>query len=510
MARELTLGSLFDGSGGFPLGGLLAGIRPVWSSEIEPFAIRVTTKRLPFVKHYGDIRELDGAKLEPVDIITMGSPCQDISIAGRREGLAGSRSGLFYEGIRIVEEMRRATHGRQPRYVVWENVYGAFSSNGGADFEAVLAAFAGLAGEAVAAPRPPKWTGAGELVGAHFSVAWRLLDAQYWGVPQRRRRVYLVADLAGGRAGAVLFDSEGVSGYSAQGFRSWQRTARAAQSGAGAAGGAGVAQALFENHSHDSRYTGPLETAQTVSRTYGTGGNNQPFVVETPKTLQIRAGCEGGGKGPLVQDDKSATLTCVNSQTLFQPRVYGVCSKSSFAMLSDNPHAGFYEAETARTLDTRGPTPARNQGGMAVVESVPPAYATSKNSFHLDVQQDVADTLVAVDYKDPPRVLADPYYIVRKLTPTECARLQGFPDGWCKDLGTEEPTAEDVAFWQDVFETYRKALGKSTKPKTERQIVKWLKQPHTDSAEYRLWGNGVALPCVYFVLAGIAWADAQP
>ncbi len=471
MTGELTLGSLFDGSGGFPLGGLLAGIRPVWSSEIEPFAIRVTTKRLPFVKHYGDIRTLKGDELEPVDILTMGSPCQDISIAGRREGLAGSRSGLFYEGIRIAEEMRRATHGSKPRYIVWENVYGAFSSNGGADFAAVLAAFAGLAGEAVAAPRPAKWTGAGEIVGDRFSVAWRLLDAQYWGVPQRRRRVYLVANLAGGRAGKVLFDSEGVSGYSPQGFRSWQRTASAAQSGAEAAGGE---------------------------------------IKETPKTLQIRAGCEGGGKGPLVQDDKSATLTCVNSQTLFQPKVYGVCSKSSFAMLSDNPRAGFYEAETARTLDTRGPTPARNQGGMAVVESVPPAYATSKNSFHLDVQKDVADTLVAVDYKDPPRVLANPYYIVRKLTPTECARLQGFPDGWCKDLGTEEPTAEDVAFWAEVFETYRKALGKTTKPKTERQIVKWLKQPHTDSAEYRLWGNGVALPCVYFVLAGIAWADGLP
>lgn len=433
MAGDLTLGSLFDGSGGFPLGGLLAGIRPVWSSEIEPFAIRVTTKRLPFVKHYGDIRTLKGDELEPVDILTMGSPCQDISIAGRREGLAGSRSGLFYEGIRIAEEMRRATHGSKPRYIVWENVYGAFSSNGGADFAAVLAAFAGLAGEAVAAPRPAKWTGAGEIVGDRFSVAWRLLDAQYWGVPQRRRRVYLVANLAGGRAGKVLFDSEGVSGYSPQGFRSWQRTASAAQSGAEAAGGE---------------------------------------IKETPKTLQIRAGCEGGGKGPLVQDDKSATLTCVNSQTLFQPKVYGVCSKSSFAMLSDNPRAGFYEAETARTLDTRGPTPARNQGGMAVVESVPPAYATSKNSFHLDVQKDVADTLVAVDYKDPPRVLANPYYIVRKLTPTECARLQGFPDGWCKDLGTEEPTAEDVAFWAEVFETYRKALGKTTKPKTERQIVK--------------------------------------
>ena len=136
--NKLTLGSLFDGSGGFPLGGLISGITPVWASEIEPFPIRVTTKRLPFMKHYGDVSRMDGGKIEPVDIITFGSPCQDMSIAGRREGLDGSRSSLFYEAVRIAKEMRCKTNGRYPRYIVWENVPGAFSSNKGADFQSVL------------------------------------------------------------------------------------------------------------------------------------------------------------------------------------------------------------------------------------------------------------------------------------------------------------------------------------------------------------------------------------
>ena len=139
----LTLGSLFDGSGGFPLGGLLCGITPVWASEIEPFPIRVTTKRLPFMKHYGDISQMDGGKIEPVDIITFGSPCTDMSIAGRRAGLDGKQSVLFYQAIRIIQEMRDATHGKYPRYLVWENVPGAFSSNHGEDFKAVLEAVIG-------------------------------------------------------------------------------------------------------------------------------------------------------------------------------------------------------------------------------------------------------------------------------------------------------------------------------------------------------------------------------
>ena len=563
--NTLTLGSLFDGSGGFPLGGLLAGVTPVWASEIEPFPIRVTTRRFPNMKHYGDISRMDGGKIEPVDIITFGSPCTDMSIAGKRAGLDGAQSSLFYQAIRIIKEMRSATNGRYPRWICWENVVGAFSSNRGLDFKAVLEAVIGIIEPGAEMPMPEKdrWPYADIYMGEQWSVAYRTFDAQYWGVPQRRRRIYLVGDLAGQRAGQVLFESEGLSGYSAEGFRSWQRAARDTAAGLGAAGGiclndqggsymdvsvgvsgtlraqmdghppcvmaagfckepsaqsrgigyeeeraptlrAGVVPAaVYENHSQDTRYTGPLDTSPTVSSTYGTGGNNQPFVVEanTPKTLKIRSGCEGGGKGPLVQEDMSATLSCNNDQTLFVPKCYGICSKSSFAMLSDNPHAGFYEANTSRTLDQGGGNPSCNQGGTTVVEG--PTYAVTTGSY-TQVSEEQAPTLMARDFKDPAAVNRG--YSVRRLTPTECARLQGFPDFWCVNLETPEPTEEDIAFWTEVWETHRRVMGSSAKAKSRNQIVKWLQHPHSDAAEYKMWGNGVALPNVFFVLAGIAWA----
>ena len=195
--NSLTLGSLFDGSGGFPLAGIISGITPVWASEVEPFPIRVTTKRLPQVKHYGDVSQMDGGKIEPVDIITFGSPCQDMSIAGKREGLEGSRSSLFYEAIRIVKEMREATNGEYPKYIIWENVTGAFSSNKGGDFRAVLEAVCSVKENKADIPRYEKWPNAGLVMADNFSVAWRVFDAQYWGVPQRRKRIYLVADFDG-------------------------------------------------------------------------------------------------------------------------------------------------------------------------------------------------------------------------------------------------------------------------------------------------------------------------
>ena len=303
--NTLTLGSLFDGSGGFPLGGLLAGVTPVWASEIEPFPIRVTTRRFPTMKHYGDISRMDGGKIEPVDIITFGSPCTDMSIAGKRAGLDGAQSSLFYQAIRIIQEMRCATNGRYPRWICWENVVGAFSSNRGFDFKAVLEAVIGIIEPGAEVPMPEKdrWPYADIYMGERWSVAYRTFDAQHWGVPQRRRRVYLVGDLAGQCAGQVLFESEGLSGYSAEGFRSWQRAARGSPAGSGAAGGIclndqggsrmdisqGVTATLraqehghppciveqngvvFENHSQDTRYVGPLNTAPTVSATYGTG-----------------------------------------------------------------------------------------------------------------------------------------------------------------------------------------------------------------------------------------------
>ena len=246
--KTLTLGSLFDGSGGFPLGGLLAGVTPVWASEVEPFPIRVTSKRLPFMKHYGDITAMDGGNVEPVDIITFGSPCQDMSVAGRRDGLDGSRSSLFYEAVRIIKEMRCATGGKYPRYIVWENVPGAFSSNKGEDFKAVLEAVIGIVQPDTQVPMPEKarWSYADLYMGDGWSVAYRTLDAQYWGVPQRRRRIYLVADLAGRGAGKILFESEGLSGYSAEGFRSWQRAAGSFETRIGAAGYDGYNGSLTE------------------------------------------------------------------------------------------------------------------------------------------------------------------------------------------------------------------------------------------------------------------------
>ena len=520
----MTLGSLFDGSGGFPLGGLLAGITPVWASEIEPFPIRVTTKRLPFMKHYGDISTLDGGKIEPVDIITFGSPCQDMSVAGRRDGLDGSRSNLFYEAIRIIKEMRYATNGKYPRYIVWENVPGAFSSNGGEDFKAVLEAVIDIAEPNTQVPMPEKnrWPYADCYMGDGWSVAYRVLDAQFWGVPQRRKRIYLVADFAGRSAFDILFKSEGLSGYSAEGFRSWQRTAGSAADRTGTTG-------------------------------IGFDEYNGSVTDDKSATLGVNCGMSTG------------TLSYNNDQTLFVQTVYGICSKDSNAMKSSNPHSGIYEADTSRTLDGNGGNPSCNQGGMAVVAfaqnqrdevrdlgeksaclSAEPGmkqqtYVLQGNmigrsegngpqgdginedvSFTLNtvdrhavyimttgsftqVEEDIAPTIMARDYKDPNAVCMGRGYTVRRLTPTEYARLQGFPDWWCADLGTEKPSDEGLNFWHKVFKTYSEVTG--CKMKSDKQIAKWLRDPHSDTAEYKMWGNGVALPCVWFVLCGIVWAN---
>ena len=740
---KLTLGSLFDGSGGFPLGGMLSGIAPVWASEVEPFAVRVTTKRLPFMKHYGDISTMDGGKIEPVDIISFGSPCQDMSVAGKRSGLDGQRSGLFYEAVRIIKEMRKATNGKYPRYIVWENVPGAFSSNSGYDFKAVLEAVIGIVEENAEVPMPEKtgWAYADLYLGDGWSVAYRTLDAQYWGVPQRRRRIYLVADFAGRSAGNILFKSEGLSRYSSEGFRAWQRAANGTENCPGTPGigldgyngsvsdkaatlgvncgmstgrngvvlndqggksisvseevtntlraeshqhppcivesagfctehssssrsigyeeersptlrcGVVPATIAIENHPTDGRIKIEDEgKVQTLSARMGTGGNNVPLV------MKIRCGCEGGGKGALIQKDKSATLACNNDQTLFVPnpklsvpchwdgkqitgalttknaggnqrmpdkdnfncviQPFGISAHDSNAMKSANPHSGIYKAETSRTLDANGGNPSCNQGGIAVVcidqgggksscnvtENKSPTltcthagepavcakdpligktvYSMTMGSFAV-VGEEKAPTLLSRDYKDPsvvtdpsygigrdaynqgqnakftptiekelqptlvakgPGAVASPYgfdpsasrdlgqyfledcgntlvngtcpghhngvlengYTVRRLTPTECARLQGFPDWWCRGLDTPTPSEEDVKFWTEVWNTYATVIG-GCKPKTEKQVRKWLEHPHSDAAEYKLWGNGVALPCVFFVLAGIVY-----
>ena len=587
--RKLTLGSLFDGSGTFPLGGLMAGIQPVWGSDIEPFPIRVTTKRMPFVKHYGDIHDMDGGKIEPVDIITFGSPCTDMSIAGKRAGLDGKQSCLFYEALRIIKEMRCATNGKYPRFIVWENVTGAFSSSGGRDFQSVLTEIVRITEpQAPEVPMPEKsWPTADILLGDGWSLAYRVMDAQGWGVPQRRRRIYLVCDFGGQCASKVLFDTEGVLGDSAARFRSWQGTADGLAARLGAAGKAltagfctehsansrgigyeeeksptlraGVVPAallclndqggnrmdvteevtntlraeahhpplVYENHSQDSRYTGPLDVAPTISQTYGAGGNNQPLVTrywdggEVVGTLT--ANNAGGNQRMPDKDNFNAVVSTVDVRLTSEG--------------TKNARHNVYETDVARCIDTGGTSPDRNQGGLAIVEKSS-TYAMTTGGY-TQVEKEKAPTLMSRDYKDPAAVccgigrdvfnaganakfapsiddeLQPPMtargpgavqqgYAVRRLTPTECARLQGFPDWWCADLGTENPSEEEMEFWRDVFETHRKTVGTAKKPKTDNQIRKWLANPHTDSAEYRMWGNGCCLSIVFYVLFGIA------
>lgn len=473
MNPKLTLGSLFDGSGGFPLAAIFCGIKPIWSSEVEPFPIRVTQKNLPQVKHLGDIKDIDGSEIEHVDIISFGSPCQDLSIAGKRAGLEGKKSNLFYEAIRVIKEMRCKTNGKYPRYLLWENVPGAFSSNKGEDFRCVLEEITRIKDSTVKLPRPSRWQSAGEILGDNFSLAWRVLDAKYFGVPQRRRRIFLVADLDGGSSREILFEQKSLSGNTSEGCEKGKRNTRAIkdgfnkticlndqggqrmdfysdESGTLRASG-GIAPFVFENHSQDSRYKGPLKETQTLASNLGQGGNNQPFVV-----YDIRQTSEN----------------------------------------TKNERHNIYECDVSRTIDTSGNTPTRNQGGVAIVEDT---YTMSKNSHFTKADKNISSPLLATDYKDPPLVNQK---LVRRLTPKECGRLQGFPDYWCDNLEIENPTDEDLTFWREVFDKDAEIKGLKKK-KTNKQILKWLKNPHTDSAEYKMWGNGIALPCAIYIFKSL-------
>jgi DNA (cytosine-5)-methyltransferase 1 len=570
------LGSLFDGIGGFPLAGKMAGIIPVWASEIEPFPIRVTEKRLPEMKHYGDVHGLNGADLKPVDIITFGSPCQDLSIAGKRSGLGGSRSGLFYEAVRVITEMRRSTNGKYPRWAVWENVPGALSSQNGQDFRLVLKSLVRIKDPAADVPLPEsgRWLYSGEILGDGYSLAWRILDAaQGWGVAQRRKRIFAVLDLDGQCAGKVLFESEGVSGYTPPGGKARKGTAPSAESGARTAGEYVSAGGFCTEHSADSRGIGYEDERAPTLRAGVVPGVAIDF---NPTDSRIR----------LKEDNLCQTLTArmgTGGNTV--PLVFGISSDQSHAMLSENPHAGVYEADTSRTLDCSGGSPACNQGGMLVVAPAEkPCYCIQGSmigrkeqngpqgdginrevAFTLDtvdrhavyamttgsftqLDKEKSPPLMARDYKDPPvvgrdeptyaldracfsagenaqysmnigeekaptlvaegpsAVAAPVEYLVRRLTPGECCRLQGYPDGWCENLESPSPSNKETDRWESIFEEWRAAMCGKTKPKTRRQIIHWLQNPHTDSAEYKAYGNSVAVPCVFFVLAGIMWA----
>ena len=569
------LGSLFDGSGGFPLSGALCGVEPVWAAEVEPYPIAVTRSRFPNMKHLGDISKIHGGEIEPVDIITFGSPCQDLSVAGKRAGLKHeangdeetTRSGLFMEAVRMIKEMREATGGKFPRFALWENVQGAFSSNKGEDFRVVCEELIKIVEPSASMPSVPKggWAYADSYVGDGWSLAYRVFDAQYWGVPQRRRRIYLVADFGGQCAREVLFEREGLRGYFATGRTPWQAAPCDAQGSAPADDRAGEG---FD----------------------GVGGR-QLDDVAVPYTLKIRAGVEvdsagkAAGKGALVQKDLSATRGVTQDQYLFQPAVYtrgyggsvtldGVSptlearagtggnnqpivaysfdSLASNSMKSSNPHSGCREVGVAKTLDTTDPNPSKNQGGIAIVV---PVYCLQGNGIDRadtagcngkGVKEDISYTLNTIDrpavaylangepvagtlcsgaaqrgFSGGQEIFNGNYhiieetsspvrYIVRRLTPTECARLQGFADWWGIVEQKDSLTDEEYQFWLEVRNTHAAINGKKVQDYTKAQMLTWYNKLWTDSAEYKMWGNGISLPTALFCLQGIVDALNKP
>ena len=277
----MKLGSLFDGSGTCPLSASAVGIIPAWASEIEPFPMAVTKSRFPEMVHLGDITKMNGAEIEPVDVITFGSPCQNLSIAGNRKGLAGEQSSLFLEAVRVIREMRCATNGRFPQIAIWENVYGAYSSSQGEDFRTVLETLWQVCEGSDSVPRfaedksgRQRWPRVGCILGDHSSIAWRGLDAQFWGVPQRRKRVFLIFDLGGQCAGEILFERAGLQ----RDFKTVRRKGKAFRPAAETSSIKHDCVYAVENHAQDCRVTLNSDgIVQTLAGRIGTGGGECPF-----------------------------------------------------------------------------------------------------------------------------------------------------------------------------------------------------------------------------------------
>lgn len=599
------IGSLFDGSGGFPLAASLCGIEPIWASEVEPYPISVTRSRFPCIKHLGSVTEVHGDQVEPVDVITFGSPCQDLSIAGKRAGLKHeengddetTRSGLFMEAIRIIKEMREKTNGVYPRFAVWENVPGAFSSNKGEDFRTVLEELIKIVEPTAVMPEVPKngWPYADSYCGDGWSLAYRVLDAQYWGVPQRRRRIYLVADFGGGRAGEILFKRPGLR-------RNFAKSGTPGQAAAGdATNRTGADDCEGECVTHTFQNTGQgwwneSGVGTTLRTPCGGDSTLANLVVQTVdgNILDDQGGQQitvrTDGKAPTLRAETHGNLPCVLESAGFkagQIMAGGIgwqkeCAATLAAQCSGTGPTvcmkcydarGNGDGQTVSTLT--GDHENRITDYTSVVVAKSPIYCLQGNGIdRADTagcngkvwKEDTCYTLNTIDrpavafamqafgdYKDCgvciglkardckdatdlvvesagidcrnlteypelyPTLQAKPnggqslnfpgavrvQYIVRRLTPTECARLQGFPDDWGHPDHKEDFTDEEYRFWLNVRNTHAAINGKPQKDYTKAQMLAWYNKLHTDSSEYKMWGNGIALPCALYVMQGI-------
>lgn len=561
----MKLGSLFDGSGGFPLAGVLNGITPVWASEVEPYPIAVTRSRFPEMIHLGDISSVDGSAIEPVDVITFGSPCQDMSIAGKRAGIKNqavgddetTRSGLFYEAARIIREMKEATNGRYPSFAVWENVPGAFSSNNGEDFRCVLETLIQIVESGAVVPQVPKggWSYYDCWVGDGWSLAYRTVDAQYWGVPQRRRRIYLVLDLGGNRAGKILFERKGLRGD----FEESESQGEGTTSNVASCPGV-----------YDKTACIPINTMIATrwkklgrGTGFGVGRNGDPqftisaaheHAVCAPITMKIQSGCEGEAVS------KSSSIS--SSENISQTPAGGMTSD---VVIKCWDARGNGNGETSSTITgdhesritdyttvvcLQGNTVDRNahQNGSGINENI--SFTLNSTDRHVVVyrsggfgqyaEDTVSSTLKRRDFKSPtdivcgvdcrnmaeyselyPTLQAKPnggqslnfsgavrvFYVVRRLTPIECARLQGFPDHWGDIAPLDISNNDELFLWKGIYKTYCRINGKKVSASilsTPERLSKWHSKLQTDSSMYKMWGNGIALPNAAFVMKGIA------
>jgi DNA (cytosine-5)-methyltransferase 1 len=657
------------------------------------------------MKHLGDISKINGAEIEPVDVITFGSPCQDLSVAGKRAGLKHeangdeetTRSGLFMESVRIIKEMREATNGLYPRFAFWENVPGAFSSQRGEDLRIVLEELCKIVEPAAVMPPVPDkgWAYADSYTGDGWSLAYRVFDAQYWGVPQRRRRIHLIVDFRGECARKILFEREGLRGYFEEGRTPWEGTAPDAQGSLRATDREGESKSVGLDI-YNSAVTGDVAASLTTAT--GQGAANTGPSVAVPVTFEpgiaaregghiyegvsgtIRANAgdnrmavcypdvvdghilddQGGSQITVREDGKSPTLRaemhgnvpCVLDSAGFKARngakAHGIGYQEEVAPTLGTDQSAYVcamaysvenhpadsrvnidESGKMKTLTSRMGTGGGNLQGNGIdradtagcngkgvredvcytlntIDRPAVAYAISSKQQSLAVSENRANTLGANDYKEPqvialdrasfnqgqnakydfeisenginstltargPSAVAywdggqtcgtltannagenqrmpdkdnfncvivqDPQYIVRRLTPTECARLQGFPDWWghiaekddmtdeeyrfwCKALleyaeiqGTARPNENgDYEIWREVkpdkkkgedFDPYWENTGKPYKDKTKKQMLTWYNKLHTDSAEYKMWGNGIALPPALYCMQGI-------
>lgn len=480
--KQLTLGSLFDGIGGFPLAGKAAGIKTLWSAEIEPSCIAVTKNHFPDVEHLGSVTDIDGARIPPVDIITFGSPCQDLSIAGKRAGLAGERSGLFNEAIKIIYEMRKSTNGKYPTFIIWENVPGAFNSNKGHDFLQVLRQ---ITKTDISMPECGKWAKSGMVQCGGVQVAWRQLDAQYWGVPQRRKRIFLVASFGCSCAEQILFKPESVPWNIAQSRKTKERTANRTKGST-------------NFHCYDARGNGNGQISPTI-----TGDHENRITDYTSVVVQ------SSNEDMLYTYDITQVTSPTNASN---PKANSPCC--TLAKSARPPLLcckGFplgFKAESTKLYDEVATTlcDGTRQGYCNGT-----IYALDRASFNQGVNAKM-DFAITNDEINSPLVASGPSavayefkrWIVRRLTPTECERLQGFPDSWTEIPKIESLSDNEYAFWLGVYKRDKLIRNKQYKAPNKQQIIKWYNKLDCDGNRYKMLGNSLAIPCVFYMLNNIA------